>query len=261
MKKLLSVLIIAVLCLSFSLSAFAEYAIDADGNASCDSALGFTFKVDDVNGEITGEDTTLVTTNAGVLNIKSVWATWFTAEKVADGIYKVVTDGAAMGGTAPDVTLSDGQIMFVVHSSSSRPSEADKYPNWESKIVARAVKTGDFLVFSDGINIDEGTGSGFMKVVTEDEANSGNVEFPETPDASVESSDETVESEEAETESESVGTTDKNTSSSESDLIKIPVGDRSNGSFGWLWIVLGTVLLCAGVAVVIITIMWKPKKK
>lgn len=259
MKKLLSIVLIAFLCLSFSLSALAEYALDNDGNATCESALGFTFKVDDVNGEITGEDTTLVTTNAGVLNIKSIWATWFTAEKVADGIYKAITNGTAMGGTAPDVTLSDGQIMFVVHSSSSRPSEADKYPNWEAKVVARAVKAGDFIVFSDGINIDEGTGSGFMKIVTEEEAYRDDEKFPEIPEEPSESTEESLSY--SEEEDYFAPETSDNNEASESDVIKIPVGDRGNGFPDWLLLVIGTILLCAGVVVVIITIMWKPKSK
>ncbi len=261
MKKLLSLVLISILCLSLSVSAFAEYAIDSDGNASCESALGFTFKIDDLNGEITGEDSTVVTTDAGVMGIGSKWATWFMAEKVSDGVYKAVTDGAAMGGNALDMTLSEGQILVVVHSSSSRPSEADKYPNWESKVVARAVKKGDFLVFSDGINLEDGTGSGFMKVVTEEEANSGNVEFSEAPDEPA--ADESVEGEntsEPEEESMYIDYAPSDVVKSESEVVKIPLGDHDKTSLDTLWLVLGTILLCAGIVVIVLIIVWKPKK-
>ena len=261
MKKLLTFVLTAVLCLSFSVSVFSEYDIDSDGNASCDSALGAVIKIDDVNGQITGEDSTVVTTNAGVMSIGSKWATWFSAEKVSDGVYKVTSDGTAMGGTALDMTLSDGQILVVVHSSSSRPTEAAKYPNWESKVLAKAVKTGDYLVFSEDLDLDEGTGSGYLKVVTEAEANSGNVVFPEesVSDESTEAPDESA-SVESESEASEEPKEDDN-SSAESDVVKIPLGDHNEGSLGWLWITLGVIFLCAGVAVLVLVIVWNPKNK
>ncbi len=261
MKKLLAFVLTAVLCLSFTVSVFAEYDIDSDGNASCDSALGAVIKIDDVNGQITGEDSTVVTTNAGVMSIGSIWATWFSAEKVSDGVYKVTSDGTAMGGTALDMTLSDGQILVVVHSSSSRPTEADKYPNWESKVLAKAVKAGDYLVFSEGLDLDEGTGSGYVKIVTEAEANDGNVEFPEESEAPNESTETPDESASVESNPDvSEEPKEDDNSSAESDVVKIPLGDHNNGSLGWLWITLGVVFLCAGVAVLVLVIVWKPKK-
>ena len=258
MKKILALVLTVFLCLSFSLCALAEYTIDGDGNASCESAVGSIIKIDDVNGQITGEDSTVVTTNAGVMSIGSKWATWFSAEKVSDGIYKVTSDGTAMGGTALDMTLSDGQILVVVHSSSSRPTEAGKYPNWEAKVLAKAVKTGDYLVFSEGIDLEEGTGSGYVKVVTEAEANSGNVEFPDEAEEPSESIEASIEESEDVLYSSSEPEVDNE--STDSDVVKIPVGDRDGGSLGWLWITLGVVFLCAGVAVLVLVIVWKPKK-
>ena len=190
MKKTLAIIFALILSVSFAFTAFAaEYTIGEGGNAVYDTAVGYVFDIEDVNGQITGEDATVLTSAAG-LDKCGLWAIWFVAEKI-DGVdaYKAVTDGTGMNGASPSVTLKDNQIIVVVHSSSSRPTDAEQYPNWEDKVAALAVRVGDCLVLN-GIDLAAGTCvNGTITVVTEDE-------LGDVPPAT-ESSEEDAESSEA----------------------------------------------------------------
>lgn len=274
MKRLLAILLTLTFCLSIPLSALAEYTVDADGNAVYDTAVGYTFVIDDVNGVIEGEDATIATTNEAVADIGSVWAIWFLAEARSEEegfahVYEAISDGTAMGGNAPSVSLSDGQILVVVHSSSSNPNDAETYPNWESKVAALAVKTGDWLVIESDIT-DESTDFA-MLVVTKDEVLEGDysiepVESADDSEANAESSEETSEepSKDVSAESESKGANAEPDnigdveSEDESDLeIKTSVMKR-NGVSTWEWVAIAGA---AVVVIIIIFILIKNKKK
>ena len=169
MKKLFIFAIVAVLCMTFAFSVAAEdYTVDANGNAVFDNTIGFTFKIDDVNGVIEGEDSTILTSVDGLAKCGS-WSVYFVADYVSENVYVAATDGTAMGGNPANVSsLSEGQIIVVIHSASSRPTEAENYPNWESCARASAINAGDYLVLS-GIDLKAGTcTNGTMLVTTKD---------------------------------------------------------------------------------------------
>ena len=93
MKKTLALIFALILCVSFSFTAFAaDYTVGADGNAVYESAVGYVFDIEDVNGTINGEDATILTSADGLANCGS-WAIWLVAEKVeGSSAYKAVTN-------------------------------------------------------------------------------------------------------------------------------------------------------------------------
>ncbi len=280
MKKIIAVFFAIFLCFSLSLGALAgEYTVGDDGNAVYDTAIGYAFHIDDVNGTIEGEDATVINNNVSLNNVGSKWAIWFTAKKHVDGIYEVITDGAAMGGAIPNVTLAEDEIFIAVHSSSSRPSDADLYPNWEDKVAALAVKKGDFLAFHSDINVERGMGSGLMLVLTMEEILAGLIEFPEIDDDPVVSiPDEPVSEPENDTDAsipdDAVDTSaeqnkEPETSTSGNTVIggnsvevseyTIDIGDHEDSSISvWVWVVLAAG---AGVVILIVAFFLVPKKK
>lgn len=285
MKKLLTLVLTLVFCMSFAVSAFAaEYTVGADGNAVYDNAIGYVFDIEDVNGTITGEDATIITTNDAMANIGSIWSIWFLAEAVDEGggAYVVKSNGAAMGGAAPSVNLADNQIVVVVHSSSSNPNDADTFPNWEDKVAALAVKTGDWIVF-DGIDLELGiSDNGRIMIVTKDDVLAGNFSWPdgetgnpgvsagESEDTS-ENSEDTVESQEP-TDAESEENTatdgdkepeeasDSQTEETDTDIktSDIEIDGEDSGLGIWLWGIIGAAVV---VVVVIIIIAGKKSSK
>lgn len=162
MKKLTVFILALIFCLSLSVTVLAEDAVK-------DTAVGYTFDIDYVNTKIAGEDGTIVTNQEQFDLQTTVWAIWFKAEKVSAHVYKATTDGAAMGGAKPDTKIKDNEIMFIIHSSTSDPAFADQYPNWEDKVAALAVKTGNYFILDDTIDIANGTGSGKAKCVKSSE--------------------------------------------------------------------------------------------
>lgn len=265
MKKTLALIFALILCVSFSFTAFAaDYTVGADGNAVYESAVGYVFDIEDVNGTINGEDATILTSADGLANCGS-WAIWLVAEKVeGSSAYKAVTNGAAMGGTSPSVTLEEGQIIIVVHSSSSNPNDAATYPNWEDKVACMAIKVGDYLKF-DGINLAAGTcENGTMTVITEDEladlpAEEESSEAPvESSEAPAESSEEApAESSEAANEAVSDATPNE-ASTEDSDVKSSEMEIDSDGGLGvWLWVIIGVAVVAV---VAVIAVLAKKKQ-
>ncbi|MBO5915169.1 MAG: hypothetical protein J6Q72_07455 [Clostridia bacterium] len=170
MKKTLAIIFALVLSVSFVFTAYAaEYTVDEDGAATYDTAVGYVFDIEDVDGQIIGEDATLLTSAEGIKKC-SPWVTWFIAEKI-DGSeeYRVVTDSKTMEGRYPNIKLEENQIIMVVHSASRHPDHAADYPNWQDKVAAMAVKKGDCLKL-DGIDLEAGTCvNGTVTVITEDQ--------------------------------------------------------------------------------------------
>lgn len=260
MKRIIATLFAAVLCLALAAPVFAaEYTVGGNGDAVYDTAVGYVFDIDDVNGAIEGEDATVITNNEALASIGSKWAIWFTAEKRSANIYEVITDGVAMGGTAPDVTLSEGRILIAVHSSTSNPAQADLYPNWEDKVAALAVKKGEFIAFSSGIDLENGTGSGMMLVLTKEEVDAGTVVFPEeddpavTPDESSASDSETASSEDSLEEPEDSVGADVSKETTETVMDN---SDRNDSDvFDILFWVIIAVLVTAIIVVVVLIIV------
>lgn len=266
MKKTLAIAFVLLLCFSFSFSAFAaDYTVGADGDAVYESAVGYVFDIEDINGTIGGEDATILTSEDGLANC-GTWSIWFLAEKVeGSSAYKAVTNGAAMNGAAPSVNLKDGQIIIVVHSASSNPNDAATYPNWEDKVACLAIKEGDYLVFS-GIDLAAGTcENGTMTVVTEDEI--GNLPEEESSEAPVESSEAPVESSEAPAESSEVSeesayvdyapSSEAEASTEDSDVKSSDMKTEEDG-MGWIvWVAIGVAI----VAVIAVIAFLAKKKK
>lgn len=258
MKKTLAIIFALVLSVSFAFTAFAaEYTIGADGNAVYDTAVGYVFDIEDVNGQISGEDATILTSAEG-LSKCGVWAIWFVAEKVegADA-YKAITNGAGMNGAAPEVTINDNQIIVVVHSSSSNPNDAETYPNWEDKVACLAVKAGDYLVLN-GIDLAAGTcTNGTITVVTAEDI--GADPSTESSEAPAESSEAPAESSEAPAESsEAVSEAVSNTVSAEasaedSDVKSSEMEIDEDGGLGiWLYVIIGGAVIVVAVIVVLV---------
>ena len=262
MKKTLAIIFALILSVSFAFTAFAaEYTIGADGNAVYDTAVGYVFDIEDVNGQINGEDATVLTSAAG-LDKCGLWAIWFVAEKI-DGVdaYKAVTDGTGMSGTSPSVTLKDNQIIVVVHSSSSKPTDAEKYPNWEDKVAALAVRVGDCLVLN-GIDIAAGTCvNGTITVVTEDQlgdvppATESSEEDAESSEAPAESSEAPAESTDASAEAVSDPASAEISEDSEVKSSTMEI-DGEGGLGIWLYVIIG-----AAVIIVVAVIVLVSKKK
>lgn len=251
MKKIIAISFAILLALTLSVTAFAgEYTVGSDGNAVYDTAIGYVFDIEDVNGTINGEDATVLNTADGLANCGS-WSIYFVAEELEDsGYYKAITDGAAMNGTAPSIDLKGGQIIVVVHSSTSNPDQADLYPNWEDKVAALAIKAGDCLVF-DGINVKTGAGTnGTMTVVTHDDILAGlipDTSVPEEESSEVESSEvessEVVESSEI---LESSSVLESSAASSESSEESLNSSEMKTG------LSTGTIILIVAAAAVVI---------
>ena len=257
MKKTLALTFALILCISFSFTAFAgEYTVGGDGNAVYDTAVGYVFDIEDVNGAINGEDATILTSVDGLAKC-GTWAIWVVAEKVeGSSAYKAITNGAAMGGSAPSVDLKDNQIIMVVHSSSSKPTDAELYPNWEDKVACLAIKVGDYLVL-EGIDLAAGTCENGTVTVTE----GADLPVESEPEEPAES-EEVAESEEA-TESEEAAESEEATESKTEESEKDPEVNSSTmetdgeGGLGiWLWVIIG-----AAVIVVVIVIIAVSKKK
>lgn len=278
MKRILAFILVALLCVAFSVSAMAaKYTVDENGNAVYDTAVGYTFKISSVNGRISGEDSTILTTASGLDNC-GIWAIWFVAEQHSGNVYRAKTDGAAMGGTKPSVKLKSNQIIVVIHSASSNPNEASTYPNWEDKVAAIAVKTGDYLWLK---NIDLATGTcnnGELAVITKSQANkiesseasvdessepeegSEEIESSEPEESSEEAeSSEIDESSEAVESSEPVASSEAAESSEESDPDVKDSTITRGGSDNWIWIVIGVVVVVIAVAAVVVVL--KKKKQ
>ena len=74
MKKTLAIIFALVLSVSFAFTAFAaEYTVGADGNAVYDTAVGYVFDIEDVNGQISGEDATILTSAEGLSKCAKFW--------------------------------------------------------------------------------------------------------------------------------------------------------------------------------------------
>ena len=135
-----------------------------DGLYIFDNAYGFVFNVKSVNGVIAGEDATIVTSTEKYNASNAAWAISVVLDKVEDNVYSVnrVIECPKNGLEADEawqdvanVTLTDGQIVLVVHSAASFPEDEEKtYPNWQSKVAALALKEGDKITLA---NIDLAT--------------------------------------------------------------------------------------------------------
>ncbi len=260
MKKLFVFAIVAVLCVTFAFSVMAEeYTIDASGNAVFENTIGYTFKIDDVNGAIKGEDSTVLTSVDG-LGKCGVWSVYFVADHVSDNVYVAATNGTSMGGNPANVTsLSEGQIIVVIHSASSRPTEAATYPNWEACARASAIHAGDYLVF-EGVDFAAGTSTnGTMTVTTKDGI--GDVSVPDVESSDVESSEnESSEAESSEAESsvaESSAVASSASSETESSDASADDAGDEGGLGAWLWFIIGG----AGGAAVGAVVAFVSKKK
>ncbi len=265
MKKLLAIALGVLLCAALTVSAFASYTLDSKGDAVYDDAVGYVFEIDDINGTIEGEDSTICTSTAALANC-GIWAIWFVADKVSANIYVASTDGAAMGGASPSVNLKDGQIIVVVHSSTSDPSKADAFPNWESKVAALAVEEGDYLYF-ENIDIAAGTCSnGTMTVMTKEDADKIDDTETTTSDAVSEDTSDVVSEDVATSDAVSEDDTADTTSEAVSETASVATSvDNASGTTSemdtegtpsWVWIA-----IAAGVVVVVAVVILVLKKK
>lgn len=154
MKKALSLVLCFVLVAVMALPALAAgYTVDSEsGNASYENAYGYVFKLDLVNDTNVAEKNVLFTSQPAMGD----WWTFVALEKVEGDTYKAVIDAALWKYRPEGFTLGENQIILVCHSSSSKPTEAETYPNWENKIALAAVKTGDFFTFS-GVDFENAT--------------------------------------------------------------------------------------------------------
>ena len=154
MKKVLSLVLCFVLVAVMALPALAaSYTVDSEsGNASYENAYGYVFKLDLVNDTNVAEKNVLFTSQPNMGD----WWTFVALEKVEGDTYKAVIDAALWKYRPEGFALGENQVILVCHSSSSKPTDAETYPNWENKIALAAVKTGDLITFS-GVDFENGT--------------------------------------------------------------------------------------------------------
>lgn len=247
MKKIFVFVFSILLCFSFILGASAEYTIGSDGNAKADTAVGYTFRIDKVNKSITGEDSSVITTSEALGTVTSQWVVYFIAQKVQGNVYAVVGDAVSLAGNPHNAKLSEGQVAFFFHSSTSNPDKAADYPNWEDRVNAAAVKDGNYLVL-EGVDLHTGVVSGGKLTVYADKDSAiqaaANAEESSAADTSSAAS-------EGSADASSVSEAGKNNSVVRIDDIsgikttEAPIGD----SFPWVWVI------SSGVAVVIIIVV------
>lgn len=247
MKKIFVFVFSILLCFSFILGASAEYTIGSDGNAKADTAVGYTFRIDKVNKSITGEDSSVITTSEALGTVTSQWVVYFIAQKVQGNVYAVVGDAVSLAGNPHNAKLSEGQVAFFFHSSTSNPDKAADYPNWEDRVNAAAVKDGNYLVL-EGVDLHTGVVSGGKLTVYADKDSAiqaaGNADESSAADTSSAAS-------EGSADASSVSEAGKNNSVVRIDDIsgikttEAPIGD----SFPWVWVI------SSGVAVVIIIVV------
>ncbi len=171
MKKLLAILLSVVLVASMcTVFAFAEdvrydetLTVAENGDATYGVANGFTFVgIDYFNGTIKGEDLNIATSLESWASGNPNWAVSIHMRPTeTENVYEVVKNIGAIGGGTNEEKIAnaaldfqEGDIIFVSHSSSSKPTDATTYPNWEGKVIAKALKAGDKVRFS-GVNFEE----------------------------------------------------------------------------------------------------------
>ncbi|MBO5869220.1 MAG: leucine-rich repeat protein [Clostridia bacterium] len=161
---------------------------DEDGLYIFDNAYGFVFKVNSVNGVISGEDATIVTSTEKYNVCNAKWSISVVLDKVEENVYsvnRVIEYYGAFGEDTDDVSLTDGQIVLVVHSAGSLPEDENgTYPNWQSKVAALALKVGDKITLANidlaaGI-VDNGTAT--VESKDDDASDNSSTEESEIPE-------------------------------------------------------------------------------
>ena len=159
--------------------------IEEDGTRVFDNCYGFTFKIDDTNGTIEGEDATLITTASAYSSCNPNWAISVQLRPTGnDNEYSVVKVVECPGSaSAAGITLEDGDVILVVHSADSQPGT---YANWKSKVAAVALKEGDILTFnSTNTTATVSQGEAVEPEVTEPEVTEPEVTEPEVTEPEV----------------------------------------------------------------------------
>ena len=121
---------------------------DEQGNMVFDNAIDYTFRVDKVNGSVAGEDSTISTSKEAFEKCNPKWAITIFLKKLADNKYEAL-ESVFGGGNIPEFAWTEDTIALTIHSATSDPKQADKYPNWEQKVAAVAVKAGDVIVLNN----------------------------------------------------------------------------------------------------------------
>ena len=248
---------------------------------------GFVFNIKGFNQTITGEDATIVTTNDAYQNCNPKWAISVVCSIYSDNILKVAKDPVAGQGEVPsDVKLKDGQVVLVVHSSTSDPANADQYPNVYGKLAALELQKGQFLVL-EGLDLTNATGAGTATVVekeknlpktdtsTEPEPESSEPE-PESSEPEPESQAEPEPESQAEPEPESQAEPEPESQAEPEPVSEAepaseaqpqesapaasePAPSASSGGFpSWAWIPI--IAGCVAVVAIILAIVLKKKK-
>jgi hypothetical protein len=123
-----------------------------DGNYMVEVPYGYTWTVNYIDGKIVGEDVTICTTDEAYKACNPNWAITVLLNKQEDGTYVAAQDAVVTPGNADAITIGEGQIALVAHSSASNPDAG--YANWLGKIVAVSVKAGDvFKVDLEGLTV------------------------------------------------------------------------------------------------------------
>ena len=159
--------------------------IEEDGTRVFDNCYGFTFKINDTNGTIDGEDATLITTASAYSSCNPNWAISVQLRPTGnDNEYAVVKVVACPGSaSAAGITLEDGDVILVVHSADSQPGT---YANWKSKVAAVALKEGDILTFNaSNTTATVSQGEAVEPEVTEPEVTEPEVTEPEVTEPEV----------------------------------------------------------------------------
>lgn len=206
MKKILSLALVCVMLLAVGAMA-----------VSAEDAI-FVFDVKGVNTAIGGEDAVICTTQDAYDNCNPKWAITVPCKVISANVMQVAGEAIVGSGSVPSVTVGNGTVVLVVHSSTSNTELADQYPNVHAKVAAMNVRAGQYFTLS-GIDLEAGTGSGTATL--------------NEPVAPAESSEEPVESSEepseepAESSEEPVESSEEPVESSEEEVTEEPSADES----------------------------------
>ena len=160
MKKTLSIVLAALLLCTLCVVFAAAEDVNPDG---------YAFKIDTVNQPVTGEKATIITKQELIATSNLRYSVNIVLDKVDDGLYKAAGDAVPGTGSDPDITLSEGQIILAVHSSTSDPALIDEYPNVYGKLNALAVKAGMYIQLSGiDLTVDGAVENGTATCTAED---------------------------------------------------------------------------------------------
>ncbi len=127
--------------------------IDEEGSVAFPNAYGYVFTIDDIDGVIDGEDSSLITTSTDYAECNPAWAVSVALKATeTEDVYRVVGIFENPGiGSVSHINWSETSMVFVVHSATTNPALAEEsgYHNWKSRAAALALNVGESVMIDN----------------------------------------------------------------------------------------------------------------